>query len=334
MPPFYNDKFNLLVYLDALGKEHAVKTVEDWRIRREHILANMQCVMGTMPADERKVPLDVQIIETETLPAVTRQKITYASEKNHRVPAYLLIPNHLKGKAPAMVCLHGTDGSRGRIAGLGPDYSRYALELAERGYVTIAPDYITLGDNVVDLDKLDYASGTMKGIWDHMRAVDLLQSLPQVNAERIGVVGLSLGGHNSLFVGAFDHRLKVIVTSSGFDSFCDYKGGDLKGWCQGRYMPRIESVYGKDPSKLPFDFPEVLAAIAPRPLYIHAPLSDSNFKVDSVKKCVHAATSVYRLLGAEGNLVAAYPPGVHGFPADARKAAYEFIDKALRAKTD
>ena len=207
-----------------------------------------------------------------------------------------------------MLCLHGTSGPRGRTAGLGPDYPRYTLELAERGYVTIAPDYVLLGENQTDPAALGYVSGTMKGIWNHMRAVDLLASLPEVDGERIGCIGVSLGGHNSLFVGAMDPRLKVVVTSSGFDSFADYMRGNLSGWCQTRYMPRIETVYGKDPAKLPFDFPEVLAALAPRHLYIHAPQSDSNFRLDSVKRCVQAATAVYALFGA-GELLTRGPLG-------------------------
>ncbi|MHB8900755.1 MAG: alpha/beta hydrolase family protein, partial [Thermoguttaceae bacterium] len=156
-----------------------------------------------------------------------------------------------------------------------------------------------------------------------------LASLPEVDPERIGCIGVSLGGHTALFVAAMDSRLKVVVTSSGFDSFSDYMGGDLSGWCQTRYMPRIETVYGKNPAKLPFDFPEVLAAIAPRPLYIHAPQGDSNFRLDSVQRCVQAATGVYALFGAEDRIVATYPPGGHGFPVEAREEAYRFVDKAL-----
>jgi dienelactone hydrolase len=165
-----------------------------------------------------------------------------------------------------------------------------------------------------------------------MRAIDLLESLPEVDGGRIGVCGLSLGGHNSLFVGAMDPRIKVVVSSSGFDSYSDYMGGNLAGWCQTRYMPRIETVYGKDPKRLPFDFPEVLAAIAPRHLYIHAPLGDTNFRVESAKRCVEAARTVYRLLGAEERLVIVCPPGGHGFPPEAREEAYAFIAKALNVE--
>ncbi len=331
-PPFYQDKMNLLVWLDAQGVSHAVKDPQAWQRRRGHILAAMQQVMGPLPQCDPKVPLDVQVLQTEKLAKVTRQKITYAAGKGDRVPAYLLIPHGLRGPAPAMLCLHGTGGSRGRTAGLGPDYPRYTLELAERGYVTIAPDYPLLGENQIDPASLGYASGTMKGIWDHMRAIDLLESLPEVDRQRIGCVGVSLGGHNSLFVATMDPRIKVVVTSSGFDSFVDYKGGNLSGWCQTRYMPRIASVYGKDPAKVPFDFPEVLAAIAPRRLYIHAPQNDDNFRLESVKRCVRAAMTVYALLGASDRIVAVYPPGGHGFPPEAREEAYRFIDKALGVK--
>lgn len=324
------DPLNLAVWHDNSGAVHPVTSPVDWQRRREQILANMQLVMGALPGPDRRVPLDVRVIQTETLPTLTRQKITYAAAKEYRVPAYLLIPKELKGKAPAMLCLHGTSGPRGRTAGLGPDYARYALELAERGYVTIAPDYTLLGENQTDPTSAGFGSGTMMGIWSHMRAVDLLQSLPEVDPERIGTIGVSLGGHNSLFVAAFDPRIKVIVTSSGFDSFADYKDGNLSGWCQPRYMMRIQDVYGKDPKKVPFDFPEVLAALAPRHLYVHAPAQDDNFKCESVKRCLAASSAVYGLFGATDRMVACYPPGGHGFPLEARQAAYEFVDRVLR----
>jgi hypothetical protein len=182
-PPFYPDKMGLLVWRDGQGAAHRVQDPEAWQQRRQHILANMQLVMGPLPERGREVPLDVQVLQTENLPKVTRQKILYTAGAGDRVPAYLLIPQALQGRAPAILCLHGTSGPRGRTAGLGADYPRYTLELAERGYVTIAPDYTLLGENQTDPASLGYVSGTMKGIWDHIRAVDLLQSLPEVDGE-------------------------------------------------------------------------------------------------------------------------------------------------------
>src|SRR5260370_31878866 len=59
-PPFYADKSNLLVYLDADGKSHPVQSPADWQKRRDHILANMQLVMGPLSPDSAKLPLDLK----------------------------------------------------------------------------------------------------------------------------------------------------------------------------------------------------------------------------------------------------------------------------------
>ncbi len=333
-PPAYTDKMNLLTYVDATGTPRAVRSAEDWQVRRGHILASMQLVMGTLPDVTRKVPPAVKTLEEVHLPKVTRRKITFAVEKGDRVGAYLLIPRDAKGKAPAVLCLHQTAlVGKAEPAGVGGQARRpYALELARRGYVALTPDYPSLGEYKIDPYKLGYVSCTMKGIWNHMRAVDLLASLPQVDGGRIGCLGHSLGGHNSLFVAAFDARIKAVVTSCGFNRFAKYYGGDLTGWAGFRYMPRIATVYAKDPAKMPFDFTEVLAALAPRAVFVNAPLNDTNFEVSGVRDCVAAAAPVYKLLGAADNLVAVYPDAGHDFPPKVRQAAYEFLDRALRSR--
>jgi acetyl esterase/lipase len=333
-PPFYREKASLLMYVDAGGHERPITTAKDWPKRREHILANMQLVMGPLPEQSRKILLDVQVLEEVKLARYTRKKITYVPEKGDRVPAYLLIPHPRKGKAPAMLCLHPTttviEGKRGRYGGRDLDY---AMELAERGLVTLSPDYLNSGDYAGKLDPyaLGYASATMKGIWNHIRAADLLQSLPEVDADRIGVIGYSLGGHNAMFVAAFDTRLKVIVLIAGFDSIFCRRGGGLAGW-GGRayYMFRVSTVYGNDPQRMPFDFSEVLGALAPRPVFISAPIWDVYFDPLGVRNCVQAARPAYDLFGASAKLVVSYPDAEHGFPPEVRKAAYEFIERFLR----
>jgi dipeptidyl aminopeptidase/acylaminoacyl peptidase len=331
--PFYADKTRLLVVIDADGKEQPIRDQADWPKRRAHILANMQRVMGPLPPETRKLSLDMKIEQEVQVPHVIRKKITFAVEKGDRLSAYLFLPVPLKGKAPAMLCLHPTNPTLGKgvVAGLGPLPNRsYALEIAERGYVTLAPDYPGSGDYKIDPYALGYDSATMKAVWNHMRAVDLLQSLPEVDGARIGAIGHSLGGHNALFVAVFDPRIKVAVTSCGFNAFPKYYGGNLAGWSHTGYMPRIASEYDKDPKKMPFDFPEVLGALAPRGVFINAPVKDANFEVSGVKDCVAAALPVYELFGAKENLVAVYPAAAHDFPDEARKAAYEFVDKLLR----
>ena len=108
--------------------------------------------------------------------------------------------------------------------------------------------------------------------------------------------------------------------------------GDLTGWSSDKYMPRIASVYRKDPRQMPFDFPEVLAAIAPRAFLAVAPLHDSNFEVSGVRDCIAAARPVYELLGVKEKLMAIHPDGGHEFSDEARKTAYEFLDGELKKR--
>jgi len=232
-----------------------------------------------------------------------------------------------------MLCLHQTTRiGKAEPAGIGGKPNlHYARELAERGYVTLAPDYPNFGDYQFDPYAHGYASATMKGIVNHRAAVDLLASLPQVNPKAIGVIGHSLGGHNSLFVAAFDQRLRAVVTSCGFNAFPKYYGGNLKGWSHKGYMPRIADVYHTSPAEIPFDFPEILAALAPRAVFINAPLRDANFEVSGVYDCIRAARPIYeKIFHQPGRLVAAHPDAEHDFPLEIRRQAYEFLDRELR----
>ena len=78
----------------------------------------------------------------------------------------------------------------------------------------------------------------------------------------------------------------MLVTSCGFTRYPRYYEGDLTGWTHKGYMPAIASKYDKDPAKLPFDFTEILGVIAPRTVFINAPVNDSNFDVTGVKESV------------------------------------------------
>jgi acetyl esterase/lipase len=279
---------NLLEYYDENGKPKPVSTPADWYKRYLQILEGMQLAMGNLPDRHNLVDLDIAIINELKGNGFIRQSITFSGEPGDRIPALLYIPTHIPNdkKIPAMLALHPT-GPLGKliVAGEGPlDNRQYGLELAQRGYVVLCPDYPSFGDYDYDFANDDYVSGTMKGIFNHMRCVDLLESLDYLDPEKIGVIGHSLGGHNAIFVGAFDQRLKAIVSSCGWTPFHDYYGGDIKGWTSQRYMPRLKDIYHLDPDYVPFDFYEVIAALAPRPFFSNSPLYDSNFSVDGVKK--------------------------------------------------
>ncbi len=301
---------------------------------RAAVRQKMELAMGPLPGDDRKVPLDVKILEEVKLDKFTRFKLTYAAEKGDRVPAYLLMPHGRSGKLPAVLCLHQTTNiGKAEPVGLGPKSNlHYAKHLAERGYVTLAPDYPSFGDYPFDFKNSGYASGSMKAIWNNLRAVDLLEARPEVDPKRIGVIGHSLGGHNAMFTAAFDDRIAAIVSNCGFTSFPKYYNGNLKGWSSDRYMPLIATKYELAPKKVPFDFTDVVAAFAPRPFLASAPLHDDNFEVTGVRDVMAAAKPIYERLGAAEKLQANYPDCGHDFPPEVRKVAYDFLDRWLKPK--
>src|SRR5690606_19794038 len=221
---------------------------------------------------------------------------------------------------PAALALHPTSPlGKGVVAGEGETPNRaYGLELARRGWVVIAPDYVPFGEDPWDFASDRYVSGSRKGIFDHMRAVDLLVARKDVDASRIAAFGHSLGGHNAIFLGVFDRRVQAIVSSCGWCPFHDYYGGDIRGWTSDRYMPRLRDRYGLEPNRVPFDFYEVVAALAPRFFFTSSPLHDENFSVEGVKKTIPVVREVWELLGAADRLHARYPDAGHDFPNDVR----------------
>jgi dienelactone hydrolase len=328
--PAYGEHGDLLYLHEADGGVRAVRTPEDWRARRAHILAHVESVMGAFPREPRP-NLRVKVLEESSFPGFVRRKITYEAKAGDPVPAFLLLPT-AAGRRPAVLALHPTGelGKRIVLGEGGLPNRNYGEELARRGYVVLAPDYPTMGDPQADAYELGYLSGTMKGIYNHSRGVDLLTSLEQVDPQRIGAIGHSLGGHNSLFIALFDERVRAVVTSCGFNSFFQYYGGNLTGWSSSKYMPRIAERYGKDPARMPFDFTEVLAALAPRPVFINAPADDSNFEVTGVYNCLRAARPIYEtVFGAGERLVAEHPNCGHDFPPEVRERAYAFLDRSL-----
>ena len=342
-PPPRLDRNNLLICRNARGEVAPVRTVSDWQVRRAAILAAMQEVMGPLPGKEKRCPLDMKVEEETDCGSYDRRLITYASEPGGRVPAYLLIPHAPRSTSrdsrfPAVLCLHPTNADIGHkgIVGLGgKPHRQYAAELADRGFVTLAPSYPLLANYQPDLKALGWQSGTMKAIWDNIRGLDLLESLPFVKRGGFGAIGHSLGGHNAVYTAVFDQRIKVIVSSCGLDSYCDYYGGDPKvwqlekGWCQTRYMPKLADYAGRL-AEIPFDFHEMIGTLAPRVCFINAPLRDSNFKWDSVDRIVAAAAQVYKLHGKPANLTVEHPDCDHDFSDAMREKAYRLLYENLK----
>ena len=340
-PPDYSDHHDLAHWRDDTGQTHAVNTIKDWEIRKAHIRRHLERVMGPLPSPLSRVPLDVLISEEIRLepPVVSRpilrRKLTYQSDASDRVSAYLMLPlentsgGSSKPLRPAVLCLQQTtDLGKDEPAGIRGDKNlKYALELAERGFITLSPDYPSFGEHAYDFAAAtSYSSGSMKAVWDNIRAVDLLESLPETDTEYIGCIGHSLGGHNAIFTAVFEPRLKAIVSSCGFSSLSQ---DDIPSWTAPRYMPRIASDFGNDAARVPFDFHELVASIAPRSFMACMAEQDDDFAAAGVREVMVSAGAVYRLYSAETELQSVTAAVPHSFPQPSRDAAYEFLKLRL-----
>ncbi len=332
---------NLLLYRDSKHETQVVQTLDDWQLRRAEIVRGAESVMGRLPGVEKRCPLDMQLVEEVDCGSYVRRLVTYQSEPGSRVPAYLCIPKTALAAAakpvPAVLCLHGTDNTigHGTVVGLGTRPNRqYAAELAERGYVTLAPSYPLLAKYQPDVNALGWQSGTLKAVWDNLRGLDLLESLPFVRKHSFGAIGHSLGGHNGVYTSLFDNRIHAVVSSCGLDSYLDYYNGEEKhwhpekGWCQTRYMLRLADYRGRL-AEIPFDFHELIGALAPRHVLIIAPLKDHNFQAASVDRIAAAARPIFKLYGHAERLQIEHPDCEHDFPPEMRQRAYELFDRVL-----
>jgi dienelactone hydrolase len=335
VPPIRGLSRSDLLQIDATGRK--ATTPAEWETRRKAAVAGFEAVAGPLPGKEMRAELAPKILEEADCGSYVRRLVHYTSQPGGVVPAYLCVPKKaLAGeKMPAVLCLHPTENKIGFkvVVGLGgKPHRQYAAELAERGFVTLAPSYPLLADYQPDLKALGMTSGTMKAVWDNIRGLDYLETLPFVDSQAgFAAIGHSLGGHNSIYTANFDERIKVVVSSCGFDSLLDYYGGNIKGYVQERYMMRMQDYLGR-PQEAPWDYYELIAALAPRHVFVNAPLRDGNFRHDSVDRIAAAAEPVFRLHGAAGRLIVRHPDSDHDFPDQERFEAYELIARVLRQK--
>ena len=153
--------------------------------------------------------------------------------------------------------------------------------------------------------------------WDGIRAADYLESLPQVDRDRIGCLGHSLGAKEVLYAAAFDERFKAAVFSEGGI------GLDFSNWDAPWYLgPQVRKPEFKH------DHHELIALIAPRPFLL---LAGDSADGEKSAAFVEAARPVYALLGMKDNVRMLNHHQDHRYPAEAQAAAGEFLDLHLKA---
>ena len=319
-----------------------VKTLDDWK---KHRKALMQRYLELIRDDQKppKPPLDLKVHKSVVVEGVyTRRLISYNVEKDERAHAYLGIPLEPEGRAPGIVALCGTyKGSKARPAGLedNPDKA-YLDHLCRRGYVVIAPGHFVAGDRIPPEGAYDTTrfykkhpqwTAVGKFTYEHSIAIDVLQTLKEVDPKRIGVLGHSLGGQGTYYLAAYDKRVRAAAANCSGSTF--------------RNNPRVEAlardhwyVYIKHlrPGLLkgqlpPIDIHEIIALIAPRAFLDLSALNDGNPLTQRQRiLMLMKVMDVYALVKKPQNLAFYVHGRGHSVAHESRQLIYAWMDTHLK----
>lgn len=258
------------------------------------------------------------------------QRLHYQSRPGLYVAANLFLP---EGDAPQSgwpavlyVCGHAKVESNGRLLGNKTGYHHHGLWFARHGVACLMIDTVQLGElhgehhGTYKLGRWDWVSRgyTPAGVeaWNAIRALDLLESWPGIDASRIGITGRSGGGAYSWFAAALDDRIRVAVPVAGITDLQNHVvDGCVEGHCDCMYMI---NYFGWDYSKL-------AALVAPRPLLLANSDSDGIFPLDGVMRTHQAIAQVYANLGARDKLGLLITPGPHKDTQELQVGAFKWL---------
>jgi predicted peptidase len=242
------------------------------------------------------------------------------------VEGYLLRPEPLpKGRQPAVVVLHQTSAENiDEVAGVkGPEAQALGLKLARQGFVVFCPRcFLWQGvehyDEAVAIFRKRHPDtlGMSKMVYDAQRGVDVLLSLPEVDRSRIGAAGHSLGAKETLYLAAFDGRIRAAVASEGGI------GLDFTNWDAPWYLgPAVKDAGFR------LNHHQLLALIAPRPFLIIAGESADG---DRSWPFVESVLPVFRLYGETPRVGLYNHRQGHTIPEEAFNRLSEWLQTYLR----
>lgn len=309
-----------------------IQTLEDWTNRRAESLRQLREMLGLDPWPE-KTPLATKITGTTVRDGVIVENLHFQSRPGLYVTGCLFRPETQSNPLPAIlyVCGHGRVKTGDVSYGNKATYQHHGAWFAQNGYVCLIIDTIQLGE-IEGIHHGTYREGmwwwhnrgyTPAGVeaWNGIRAIDYLQSRQEVDGERIGITGRSGGGAYSWWVAALDERVKVAVPVAGITSMHNHiVDGCIEGHCDCMYMVNTYA----------WDFPEVAALVAPRPLLISNTDKDRIFPLDGVVDVYAKTRRIYELYGALDNIGLNIAEGPHKDTQELRVNAFHWMNRFLK----
>ena len=310
---------------DLAAREIASR--EPWERLREQRRQEMLDMLGLDPLPER-TPLNVQITGKIDQPEYTIEKIAFESLPKVYVTANLYIPKNREGKLPAViyVCGHAYSPYGSKTV-----YQRHPITLAKHGYVAMILDPIQIAETfglhhgVYNNEMYDwYTRGyTPAGVevWNAIRAMDYLETRPEVDKERFGITGRSGGAAMSWFTAAVDQRIKVAAPVMGISTYA----ANVADNTQSRHCDCMFVI-----NTYLHDMLHQGALIAPRPLYMMHGRQDLLFPVAGYKEFEQRVGDLYASYGVPDAFKSLEVDTGHADSDLLRSESLKWFDKYLK----
>ena len=310
---------------------------EGWQ---HNLRAKLVELLGDFPG--KRCELLPRVTETREFPTYTRETVLFQSRPNMTVFGYLLLPKDFETPGPTILCLHGHGRGVDDIVGIQEDgtmrteYGEYqndfALQCVDRGYAALAIEQFGFGHRRDDVacqrgagnSSCQPSSGaafllgqTMIGwrVYDAMRSLDYLSTRPEIDMNRIGVMGISGGGTTTFYSAAIDERFKAAVVSGYFNTFRD---SILSiSHCIDNYIPGVLKYA---------EMYDIAGLIAPRAMFVESGTEDTIFPIDATRFAFDQAQEIFRVFGAEDQLGLEVFEAAHSFHG---VGAFQFLDQKL-----
>jgi dienelactone hydrolase len=312
--------------------EGILKNTDDWAKTSADLRRQLFEMLGLQPLPARS-DLKAEVTGISTRDGVIVEKVVFQSKPGLYVTANFYRPEEQSGPLPTILylCGHGREELKGMSVGNKVHYQHHGAWFAKNGYTCLMVDTLQLGEiegihhgtNKYDRWWWNTRGYTPAGVeaWNGIRALDYLESRPEVDASRFGVTGRSGGGAYSWYVAALDERIKVAAPVAGITSMQNHiVDGCIEGHCDCMFMVNTYR----------WDFPLLASLVAPRPLLIGNTDKDRIFPLDGVLDVYTKTRQVYESLGALDHIGLAVVEGPHADTQPLRVPVFAWFDRFLK----
>jgi len=304
-------------------------SLADWAVDKKGLKRSLGVFWGAFP--ETPCPLDPKKLGEIKRDGYRVEKIVFQTMPGVWMTSNAYVPDG-KGPFPAVLCVHG----HWRGAKQDPVVQSRCIGLAKLGFFVLVVDAFGAGERGIS-KKLGEYHGEMVAatliptgrvlagiqVYENTRAIDYIQSRPEVNPESIGVTGASGGGNQTMYIGAWDERLKAVVPTCSVGNFQAYLG---TACCLCEVVPGV------------LTFTEewgLLAMVAPRALMVISATKDApQFSVAEAKKSLAGARPVFALKNASTKIRHAIFESPHAYNQPMREAMYGWMTLHLKGEGD